>query len=489
MAATQLRRRRKNESDGDSSAGGSANEGGVGRGAGGEGADSAGDGGGSKPTLLLYSSSKYKSLRTRVGSAVVLVVSFAGAIYMGHAWITLYVIGLQTAIVHELFTVARRRPPKRGSKPAQAASDAPPMVDEFKHLPWFRTLNWYWYVCVMYFMYGSLARIHFDIPDVHELGEYAFVPGEYAWALHRLVLHTLRHLSFYSYMMYIAGWVWFVLILEKGTYMYQFSQFAWTHMILIVAVVQTCFLTANIWRGMIWFLLPCSLVIVNDIMAYFSGFFFGRTPLLKISPKKTWEGFIGAIFFTMLWGFFVSRAMAQFEYMTCPQKEVSLALNVPPLTCPTSPLFVDVEYRLPEMVVNVYKYLQFLPSWAKVEVVHIMPVQLHGCVLAAFASIVAPFGGFFASGFKRAMKVKDFSDSIPGHGGVTDRMDCQMMMGLFAFIYCQAFCMGGELSLQNVVALVMLMSREDQVELWRKLGEELSAQGLLQAGTEAAGAQ
>ena len=87
------------------------------------------------------------------------------------------------------------------------------------------------------------------------------------------------------------------------------------------------------------------------------------------------------------------------------------------------------------------------------------------------------------------MKVKDFSDSIPGHGGVTDRMDCQMMMGLFAFIYCQAVCMGGELSLQNVVALVMLMSREDQVELWRKLGEELSAQGLLQAGTEAAGAQ
>ena len=67
MAATQVRRRRKNESDGDSSAGGSANEGGVGRGAGGEGADSAGDGGGSKPTLLLYSSSKYKSLRTRVG--------------------------------------------------------------------------------------------------------------------------------------------------------------------------------------------------------------------------------------------------------------------------------------------------------------------------------------------------------------------------------------------------------------------------------------
>jgi phosphatidate cytidylyltransferase len=33
---------------------------------------------------------------------------------------------------------------------------------------------------------------------------------------------------------------------------------------------------------------------------------------------------------------------------------------------------------------------------------------------------------FFASGFKRAFKIKDFGDSIPGHGGITDRMDCQV---------------------------------------------------------------
>lgn len=51
--------------------------------------------------------------------------------------------------------------------------------------------------------------------------------------------------------------------------------------------------------------------------------------------------------------------------------------------------------------------------------------QLHAIVLAMFASIIAPFGGFFASGFKRSFKIKDFGDSIPGHGGMTDRMDCQ----------------------------------------------------------------
>ena len=51
--------------------------------------------------------------------------------------------------------------------------------------------------------------------------------------------------------------------------------------------------------------------------------------------------------------------------------------------------------------------------------------HLHILVMATFASLVAPFGGFFASGFKRAFNIKDFGDSIPGHGGMTDRMDCQ----------------------------------------------------------------
>ena len=52
--------------------------------------------------------------------------------------------------------------------------------------------------------------------------------------------------------------------------------------------------------------------------------------------------------------------------------------------------------------------------------------QLHAVVMAMFASIIAPFGGFFASGFERGFKIKDFGDSIPGHGGMTDRMDCQV---------------------------------------------------------------
>ena len=49
-----------------------------------------------------------------------------------------------------------------------------------------------------------------------------------------------------------------------------------------------------------------SMIICNDIMAYVFGFFFGKTPLIKLSPKKTWEGFIGGAVSTVFFGLLVS---------------------------------------------------------------------------------------------------------------------------------------------------------------------------------------
>ena len=48
----------------------------------------------------------------------------------------------------------------------------------------------------------------------------------------------------------------------------------------------------------------------------------------------------------------------------------------------------------------------------------LLPIQLHALALGLFASVVAPFGGFFASGIKRAYGLNDFAALIPGHGGV-----------------------------------------------------------------------
>ena len=45
------------------------------------------------------------------------------------------------------------------------------------------------------------------------------------------------------------------------------------------------------------------------------------------------------------------------------------------------------------------------------------PFVLHSLALSLFSSVIGPFGGFFASGFKRAFKIKDFGDVIPGSRG------------------------------------------------------------------------
>lgn len=69
----------------------------------------------------------------------------------------------------------------------------------------------------------------------------------------------------------LAGFVSFVLKLKKKYYLYQFGQYAWTHLILLFVFVPSSFFVSNIFDGIIWFLLPCSLVIINDISAYLAG--------------------------------------------------------------------------------------------------------------------------------------------------------------------------------------------------------------------------
>lgn len=83
-----------------------------------------------------------------------------------------------------------------------------------------------------------------------------------------------------------------------------------------------------------------------------------------------------------------------------------------------------------------------------------LPIQLHALAYGLMASSIAPFGGFFASGFKRAFKIKDFGDSIPGHGGMTDRMDCQMVMAVAAYIYYQSFIAHRRLSVDSLLPRV-----------------------------------
>ena len=213
--------------------------------------------------------------------------------------------------------------------------------------------------------------------------------------------------------------------------------------------MQASVILANALEGLFWFTVPVALIATNDTMAYFCGFWLGRTRLIALSPKKTWEGFIGGGIFTMLLAWFGTAWFAQSELLTCAKRELSLGADV---QCSLNPVF--------EVTTS--------PEWWPLGSFEYRPVQVHTVVLALFASVIAPFGGFFASGFKRAMRVKDFGSSLPGHGGVTDRVDCQFLMASFVFVYYNTFLrVATSATAASVLRLIATLSADERDELQR----------------------
>lgn len=62
---------------------------------------------------------------------------------------------------------------------------------------------------------------------------------------------------------------------------------------------------------------------------------------------------------------------------------------------------------------------------------------------------MSPFAGFFASAVKRAYKIKDFADTIPGHGGFLDRFDCILLMGSFSVVLLKNMIFNDQLELEQ----------------------------------------
>lgn len=111
---------------------------------------------------------------------------------------------------------------------------------------------------------------------------------------------------------------------------------------------------------------------VCDTFAYFTGRFFGKHKLIpEISPKKTIEGSIGGIIFTV------------------------------------------GAFALYTLIVNSF-FGQSL-SYLKV------------CIIGFVLSIISQIGDLVASSVKRQYNLKDYGNLFPGHGGVLDRFDSVML--------------------------------------------------------------
>jgi hypothetical protein len=92
----------------------------------------------------------------------------------------------------------------------------------------------------------------------------------------------------------------------------------------------------------------------------------------------------------------------------------------------------------------------------------VYPIQIHALWLGFFASVVGPFGGFLASAIKRAYGIKDFDSIIPGHGGITDRLDCQFLMALCTWVHYNSFCKLTTISVPKLIYHYNMMTYQEK---------------------------
>ncbi|XP_010792707.1 phosphatidate cytidylyltransferase 1 [Notothenia coriiceps] len=118
-----------------------------------------------------------------------------------------------------------------------------------------------------------------------------------------------------------------------------------------------------------------------------------------------------------------------------------------------------------------------MPRCRNRKTVNLYPFQIHSIFLSSFGSLIGPFGGFFASGFKRAFKIKDFANTIPGHGGIMDRFDCQYLMATFTHVYIASFIRGPNPS--KVLQQLLMLQPIQQLGVFHTLHSHLRERGML----------
>ncbi len=244
-------------------------------------------------------------LAMRIGSGVVIFGLFLGSLLLGGLWFTVFVTLVMVVALGELYATFRTS----GHKPLA--------------------------------LFGLLGVIFMGI-GAHQGG----VPAIAIWAAVAAALTVLfvslapRRNPLVDASVTVVGLAWvgllaFAIVIARGPSPLE-------HILFIVLTVA-----------------------LNDIGAFFVGRSFGKHPLApRLSPKKTWEGFVGGL---------IASAMAATVMVS-------------------------------------------FPAWE--------PIGLaNGLLLAGIIGLASPLGDLIESLVKRSLGVKDMGSVLPGHGGMLDRID------------------------------------------------------------------
>jgi phosphatidate cytidylyltransferase len=153
-------------------------------------------------------------------------------------------------------------------------------------------------------------------------------------------------------------------------------------------------LTPDVWRAKI-VLFYIFIIWANDSFAYLFGITLGKHRLFeRISPKKSWEGFVGGLFGAALMGFIAAKDIIS-DMECCGMADINET--------------------------------GIMVKWIG---------------MALIAAVAGVFGDLVESLFKRSIDIKDSGRIMPGHGGWLDRFDALLLSIPFSFIYlvcCETF--------------------------------------------------
>lgn len=135
-----------------------------------------------------------------------------------------------------------------------------------------------------------------------------------------------------------------------------------------------------------WLLTALPAVWLADCGAYFIGRWLGvRKMSPRLSPGKTWAGFIGGVISGTVFGV---------------------------------------------LLILLWRTVGFLPGTTPL---------YQGAVMGGVLSVLTPVGDLLISLFKRTAGVKDTGSLIPGHGGILDRIDSWIWAALLGYYLVQLF--------------------------------------------------